>query len=154
MSAATAAPLAPVEAFSHVTLRANDVDRMVDFYRRIFGYEVLADIPTPDRRIVWGKLGVVALEIIETKGAPAPRAMETPGYSWIALRTRDVAAALEALKANGVTILTDVMAMGPGGPQVLLFQDPEGNTLELNQTADGGSILDFAIRSSAARRDS
>ena len=71
------------------------------------------------------------LEIIPSEGERSGDTMKTPGIRHLAIIPDDFDAAYEALKAKGVTFLTDSIEME--GNRLVFFVDGDGNILHLIQ---------------------
>jgi glyoxylase I family protein len=69
------------------------------------------------------------LEIIPSQGEPAATGMRTPGIRHLAVAVSDFDEAHEALKAKGVTFLTE--PINNAGNRLLFFADVDGNILHL-----------------------
>lgn len=143
----TAEPIAPIKAVSHVAIRCTDLDRSVEFYQKVFGYDVFIDNRgQPGGYTVIGLLGGVAMELV--KSEPTPDTVERAkagdragglGHSCIALSVEDIDATHARLKAAGLT-KTD----GPeqvGTVRVIFIRDPDGALLEFIQLGGKNSSL-------------
>ncbi len=119
-----------VRAVDFVLLGVSDVERAVRFYRDTLGLRPAGEWP-PD----WYEFDAGGTTIAIAK--PPPEAPQPPysGGTSVALAVADVKAALEELRARGVTIVQEVYEspvcfMG-------LIADPDGNLLWLHQRKDG-----------------
>jgi len=140
------APIVPVKAVSHVAIRVTDLDRAVDFYSRVFGYDVFIDNrPGPT---VIGLIGGLAVELIKTEaaaGTTAPERGAGLGHSCMAFGVADIDAVHAALKAEGLT-KTDAPEQ-IGAVRVVFIRDPDGALLEFIQLGGGaGSLAELAPR--------
>ena len=156
------APLVDLMAVSHVAIRVSDLDRAVDFYRRVFGYDVFID-NRPATTVI-GLIGGLAIELIKSPAAPeaitaakaasktADAAGATLGHTCMAFSVADIDAAHARLKAAGLT-----RTEGPetvGAVRVVFIRDPDGTLLEFIQLGGGAaSLAELAprIRARAAR---
>ena len=159
---APTAPLVDLRAVSHVAIRVSDLDRAVDFYRRVFGYDVFID-NRPGTTVI-GLIGGLAIELIKSAASPgdiaaAKAAAKTAdaagaalGHTCMAFSVDDIDAAHARLKAAGLT-RTD----GPeqvGAVRVVFIRDPDGALLEFIQLGGGAaSLAELAprIRARAAK---
>ena len=88
-------PIVANTGLSHIALRVTDVDRSIEWYRAVLGYEVLTNghAPTPDRtRSAMGLLGggTLALELLQSPGA-RQHDVETLGVAGVSLtRAEDI----------------------------------------------------------------
>ncbi|HET6568717.1 MAG TPA: VOC family protein [Rhodothermales bacterium] len=118
-----------------VTVRyiVDDVDAAIAFYRRHLGFQekmhpapTFAMLDRGDLRLLLsapsGQGG--GGQVLPDGRKPAPG-----GWNRISLQVADLAATVEALRADGVHFRSDVIE-GIGGNQILL-DDPSGNPVEL-----------------------
>ena len=115
-----------VRAIDFVAVNVSDMARAKQFYRDTLGM----DFPIWDDTPRWQEFQSepVALALREDKQGPGINAA-------IALAVEDVSAAVEELRAKGVTIES-----GPRESGVCygaLIRDPDGNLLILHQRKDG-----------------
>ncbi|MDZ7619588.1 MAG: VOC family protein [Patescibacteria group bacterium] len=118
----------------HPALAADDVDKLSDWYCDVLGYEKVVRhekpvwiLRAPDRTL---------LEIMPQDDTPRPvRTTWTPGWSHLAIRVSDFAAAIAELDAKGVH-WTGEETGAIGGGRVRNFVDPEGNMLQILQRPD------------------
>lgn len=142
--------------FAHVCLVARDADGLAEFYIRVFGCvdrrprrtlsgdAVGRGIGLPDAEIraIWltlpGRDGPF-LEIHQYRGAPdrPPPRVDEPGFGHIAFAVADIRAAMAAIVAAGGSAQGELTDLGRAGAPVLAvyMRDPEGNMLELEQSA-------------------
>jgi glyoxylase I family protein len=118
-----------VTGIDHPAVAAEDVDLLADWYCEVLGYERMhrADNPVWILRAPDGTL----LEIMPRDETPRPdRTTWTPGWSHLALRVRDFAAAERDLDTKGVRWLGESVE-AIGGGKVRSFADPDGNMLQI-----------------------
>ena len=140
-------PIAPIQALSHIAIRCTDLDRSVEFYRKVFGYDVFIDNRgQPGGYTVIGLLGGVAMELVKSSPSEAALAAARDdrggglGHSCVALSVADIDSTHARLKAAG---LTD--SEGPeqiGQVKVVFIRDPDGALLEFIQL--GGRSVSLA----------
>lgn len=117
-----------------VRYMVDDVDKAVDFYTRVLGFEVLTHFP-PFADVARGRLRLLLSGPMSSAGRPMPDG-EKPGpggWNRIHLIVDDIEAEVARLKAAGAPFRNDILS-GPGGKQVLI-QDPSGNVIELFEPA-------------------
>ena len=113
----------------------SDVEKAVAFYSKSFDFKVQQQFG-PNMAIV--KRGDLTLWLAGPN-ASASRPMpdghkpEAGGWNRFVLEVGDLAATVEALKAQGVRFRNEIVT-GPGGQQILA-EDPFGNVVELFQPA-------------------
>lgn len=147
-----------IERFYHTVVNVTDLDRSIEFYRRL-GFEVLhdrRDAKWPDfvatnfamtRAQGRGALMVLASDpdgpIVDLVEWVEPRFVPDRGPDRIpqilAFRTRNVARAYEDLRSRGIEFTNDLI--GPndslGLRGVCCCLDPDGNVIELIEHAPG-----------------
>lgn len=113
----------------HPAVAAADVEALSEWYCAILGYERWFQHPKP----VWmlkapdGTL----LEIMPKDETPRPqRSTWTPGWSHLALRVKDIDAAIAYLDQHQVNWGGE-LSSAIGGGHVRNFFDPEGNLLQI-----------------------
>jgi len=122
-----------LEKVVYVTVFVKDQDKALDFYTNVLGFEKRADVPKPGapRFVALGLKGQDLLLVLwpGTPGQGQPfEGRSTAAYT---LETKDCRKAFEVLKARGVKFDTDVLEYPFG--YVAVFQDPDGNHLQLRQ---------------------
>lgn len=130
-----------IRGLDHLALTVADVDRTLDFYRRVLGAEVLYEE-------LWraGKIPVAVLQVgasrltVHDAAKPAlpNAAVATPGSADICFRfDGPLDAAAAQLTAQGVELIEGPVprpaADGELGASIY-FRDPDGNLLELLST--------------------
>jgi predicted enzyme related to lactoylglutathione lyase len=117
----------------YISVFVKDQDKALDFYTNVLGFEKRVDVPYPDgpRFLTVGLKGQ-DFQLILWPGTPGqgqPFQGRPPAQYTIA--TADCRKAYELLKSRGVKFDTDVLEY-PWG-YVAVFQDPDGNRLQLRQ---------------------
>jgi lactoylglutathione lyase len=121
----------------HVGLNVTDLDRSVDFYRRVFGFEVLGEGEQAggDRR--WAFLGLDGTLIVTLWQQSDGRfPIDRPGLHHLAFQVPDADAVQRAevtLRALGADLTHDgIVPHGEGASSGgLFFTDPDGIRLEI-----------------------
>jgi catechol 2,3-dioxygenase-like lactoylglutathione lyase family enzyme len=118
-----------------VRYMVDDVERAVDFYTRVLGFEVLTNFPPAFADVARGRLRLLLSGPASSAGRPMPDGAKPGPGGWnrIHLIVEDIDAEVARLRTAGAAFRNDVLE-GPGGKQVLL-QDPAGNVVELFQPA-------------------
>jgi catechol 2,3-dioxygenase-like lactoylglutathione lyase family enzyme len=113
-----------------------DVDAAVEFYTRLFGFELVerwgppfAMVKRDDLTLWLSGPGSSASRRLSSGATPA-----AGGWNRLVLETDDLSGLVETLARAGARFRGDVTS-GPGGKQVLL-DDPSGNPIELFEPAD------------------
>jgi lactoylglutathione lyase len=121
----------------HVGLNVTDLDRSVDFYRRVFGFELLGEGEQAggDRR--WAFLGLDGTLIVTLWQQSDGRfPIDRPGLHHLAFQVPDADAVQRAevtLRAIGADLTHDgIVPHGEGASSGgLFFTDPDGIRLEI-----------------------
>jgi catechol 2,3-dioxygenase-like lactoylglutathione lyase family enzyme len=119
----------------NVRYMVDDVEEAIDFYTTHFGFAVHSSAAPAFADVVRGNLRLLLSGPKSSAGRPMPdgRTPEPGGWNRIHFVVEDIAAAVERLRAAGLTFRNDIIR-GPGGQQILL-EDPSGNPIELFQPA-------------------
>lgn len=117
--------------WDHVHLRSADPDAAAAFYETMLGAERRARAENGDQLRVTVALAGVPL-FIDRAAPDAAAAPEPPvqGLDHIGLAVQDIDAALDALKAKGVVILSGPTAVRPG-LRIAFVQAPDRVRVEL-----------------------
>jgi glyoxylase I family protein len=138
-------PIVAAKGLSHVAIPVADMDRSVEYYRKVFGYEIFIDNrgrPSPNGLItVIGLIAGVAIELVQpTRGAPR----EPSGFC-VSFAVEDIDTALTALREGGYTKAEK--AAESGAARLVLIRDPDGNVLEIIQLPrKAASLAELAPR--------
>ena len=134
----------------HTALSTRDADRLVRFYRELFGFEVEFDFPWDESneafeqshaaaksagRVVMIANGASRLEIFEyRKPVPRPdvpgRANADLGIGHFCIEVRDIEKEYERLRAAGMRFQSELVAQTPTIVNCY-GRDPDGNLIEL-----------------------
>jgi catechol 2,3-dioxygenase-like lactoylglutathione lyase family enzyme len=127
----------------------NDVDAALDFYTRHLGFR---EEMHPDPAFAMLSRGDLRLVIVSpvpadhrgggSRPMPDGRTQEPGGWNRFMIEVPDLAAAVEALRREGVSFRNDVVT-GVGGRQVMI-EDPSGNPVELFEPLRREARLDRA----------
>lgn len=148
-----------IRGIHHVGVHVRNLDRMMQFYRQAFGFELvgevfswtneavldrLIDVPGSAAKGAMLRAGSCYLEMFEFQapaGATAARNPQDKGYTHFCVDVTDIEAEIERLKTLGMTF-------GAGAPidmghvKSVYGRDPEGNVVEVQQTAE---ICEFRL---------
>jgi catechol 2,3-dioxygenase-like lactoylglutathione lyase family enzyme len=117
----------------YTTVFVSDQDRALDFYTDVLGLERRVDNPTPDGpRFLTVAVKGQEFELVLWPGTPGqahPVQNRIPAAYTI--ETTDCRKAFETLKARGVRFDTGVLEYPWGS--IAVFQDPDGNRLQLRE---------------------
>ena len=141
--------------YTHVSVRADDVEELADFYGAVFDME---RIPTPafDETVQWVACGDLQLHLVETD-VPAPEfnhhAIHVDDFETVYRRLREhPGASFEALgddASHFVDGAPPVYAM-PNGSLQAYFRDPAGNFVEVDhpdaEAVDESVVTNLRVR--------
>lgn len=124
----------------HVVLRVGDLDRAIDFYRRVLGLRVERELQKP--RLVQLRAGASLIDLVPAAGSPGEagdKAGRNMDHFCIQVRGFDAVALKAHLSANGVDPgeVHERYGAEGYGPSIY-FADPDGNTVELKGEATRG----------------
>jgi catechol 2,3-dioxygenase len=124
-------PIDPRVAIGHVHLKVSDLERSLDFYCRILGFELMQRLGASAAFVsAGGYHHHIGLNTWESAGG-SPPAPGTTGLYHVAIRYPDrpaLADALRRLRAAGVPLTG---ASDHGVSEALYLEDPDANGLEL-----------------------
>ena len=122
-----------LERIVYTSVFVSDQDRALDFYANVLGFEQRADNPTPDGpRFLTVAVNGQDFQLVLWPGKPGqgqPVFRRIPAAYTI--ETGDCRRAYEELKARGVKFDTGVLEYP--WSYVAVFQDPDGNRLQLRE---------------------
>lgn len=125
-----ATPVATVKGLSHIAIRVTDLDRSVEFYTHVLGFDVFDDLRhDPKLPRVFGVIGGTAIELVKLDGK-SPRAEgNPPGLAAFALTVEDMDATFASLKAHGIVNVDKPEEIGRA--RLVWLRDPDGTMFEL-----------------------
>jgi catechol 2,3-dioxygenase-like lactoylglutathione lyase family enzyme len=121
----------------NVRYMVDDVAEALAFYTKHLGFETLNAFEPAFADVRRGNLRLLLSGPQSSAGRAMPdgRKPGPGGWNRIHLIVEDIEAEVERLRADGVTLRSDIVR-GPGGAQIVL-DDPSGNPVELFQPAGG-----------------
>ncbi|OLO25768.1 glyoxalase/bleomycin resistance/dioxygenase family protein [Streptomyces sp. MNU77] len=157
-----------ITAFSHLSVQVRDIDKVLPFYRYVFGLHVSVDreqsfsAPGPDGRRIDFRRREVYLRWADAPGSPfivlgqhlngeqegGPTPLQGIGFDHVAFYVTDVDAVVERARESGARMIAgpknnDGPSYGHPGEATVrtaLFYDPEGNVLQIDRWLDTGSV--------------
>lgn len=122
-----------IKGIEHVSINVADMDASVEFYGHTLGFERLQTVPEDGFAITYFALpGGRRLELFDYRGENprAPHGETDVGLRHLAFEVDGVAGAERELRGRGVPIVLPTTDLPELGVRVLLFEDPNGVTLE------------------------
>jgi catechol 2,3-dioxygenase-like lactoylglutathione lyase family enzyme len=143
-----------IRGIHHVAVHVRDLDRMIQFYKDAFGFEVvgeqfswrddefidrIVDVPHSAARGAMLRAGTCYMELFEYS-APAPLSTRPlqpfdRGYTHFCVDVTEIEKEYERLKGLGMTF-SQPGPIDVGHVKSIYGRDPEGNLLEIQQTAE------------------
>jgi len=124
----------------HIAINCTDLEKSLDFYGRILGFEQLQRVDCGDFDILYFALpGGSRLELFDYHGKnhnPA-RIEGDGGLRHLAFQVEDVAGHEQLLREQGVEITLSTRDLPNLSARVLLFLDPNGVTIEFCEKLPG-----------------
>ncbi len=132
----------------HTGLRASDLDRSVDFYRRFGFLELARDEPGDGRTIVMLYLPGEERVTLELIGDPRTPYVFGNSFSHFVVQVEDIESTVRELAAKGIEVGEVIALDGDVGPWISFVHDPDGFAIELVQWpaghGDGITVGDLA----------
>ena len=147
-----------IRGIHHVAVHCRDLDRMVQFYKDAFGFELvdepfswkdepvldkLIDVPGSAARGCMLRAGSCYIEMFQFSApppvSPEPQNPYDIGYTHFCIDCTDIEAEYERLKGLGMTFGAPA-PVDMGHVKSVYGRDPEGNVIELQQTAENCSF--------------
>jgi catechol 2,3-dioxygenase-like lactoylglutathione lyase family enzyme len=139
-------------AFSieHVSIRCRDLETSLDFFRRMFGAEVMLRRELDEsRKIVYLRIGDSMLELMEMGPASEPvDPREHYGVHHIGIKVDDFESVYQDLEAKGADFIDEPFEPTPG-IRLVFLREPNGAVIELAQRDP--KVLEDAMAKGAVR---
>jgi len=144
-----------IRGIHHVAIHVRDLERMVQFYKEAFGFEVvgapfswrddafidrIVDVPNSAAKGAMLRCGSCYLEMFEYE-KPGPT-VTTPlnaydkGYTHFCVDVTDIEQEFERLKTLGMRF-GQPAPIDVGHVKTIYGRDPEGNLIEIQETIEG-----------------
>ena len=103
-------------AIEHVSIRCRSMELSIEYYRRMFGAQVMLKRNLPNsKKIVYLQIGETMLELMDLGSAAEPvDPREHYGVYHLGIKTDDFDSAYRDLKAKGAEFLGDPFEPTPG----------------------------------------
>jgi len=126
----TTPPIDPRVQIGHVHLKVSDIDRSLEFYCGVLGFEVVARLPQAAFISAGGYHHHIGLNTWHSRGGSPPPAGHT-GLYHVAILYPDRATLGDALRRLQDAGIELDGASDHGVSEALYLQDPDGNGIEL-----------------------
>lgn len=124
--------------FVHTSIRTSNMDRSIDFYRRLVGLKLLNrhEIPQNDAEIAFlqdpnGKGARLELTWFRKQKKFLQAEYEERVFDHIAFEIQDMKETISTMRKNKVTITDEPYKLTPKGPVIAFIEDPDGTLIEL-----------------------
>jgi len=112
-----------------------DISACAKFYSEVLGLKKVGEVPIGGRIQHRFQLGGALLKLLEFPEGNAPPAgprgrLSQAGIRYITVHVADVPSLAKELEGKGVTLVTPVTKTATGST-IAMFEDPEGNTIEI-----------------------
>ncbi len=147
----------PIKDVSHVSLYVSDMDRSLDFYREVFGFEILFEekIEGPALeeitgvkgawgRAVGGRIGSLRVELLQTNTVPTTQKPPGLGLAVLSFEVSDARSTYEWVRSLGHRCPTPPVEHY--GTRMFFVSDPDGQRIEMVEYIPGGSAWGGAYR--------
>ncbi len=123
-----------LEGLAHIGLFIRDIEASKKFYTEKLGFTVVSEAEVPDgTKIVMAELNDMMIEIVQL---PEYDGGQDGVVNHIAIRVKDIEAAMKDLKEKGIQFETDkpvLLGNVLGGVRYAMFRGPDGERLEIDE---------------------
>ncbi len=123
-----------IKKIDHIGIAVRDLDRSVEIYRDIFGFELLEveDVPSQKVKVAKFNVGGVHIEFLQplADDSPISKFLEKKGEGihHIAYYTDDIDGLIEDFKNKGIKMINDKPSRGSSGT-VIAFVHPKSSII-------------------------
>lgn len=138
-----------ITGVSHVSINVADMDRSIEFYQRVFGWEQLFDermegpgfeaitgVPGANGRACGGRIRDIRVELMCFNFTPREPPRLGLGLRVLSLQVDDADAAYAEVRAAGVTPASEPVELF--GTRMFFVIDPDGQGIEMVEYIAGG----------------
>ena len=126
-----------IKGIEHVSISVSDIDKATKFYRDILGFKHLETVEDGPKDLVYFDIaGKSRLELFYSRGEALkpiiPESEHEPlGYVHLAFMVDDVDSWAKHFEKHNVPIVFGPIDLPQLSMRVCLFEDPDGNVLEI-----------------------
>jgi glyoxylase I family protein len=117
----------------HIAICAKDTVSLKDWYVKVFGLKVSAEIPGAMPTFMLSTESQVAIEIFPCKADTEITGNFARGFRHLSLHTGDIDSELKKLEKSGVEIIPELTKLSDGPVKTIYFRDLEGNLIHYVQ---------------------
>ena len=124
--------------FVHTSIRTSDMDRSIDFYKRLMGLKLLNrhEIPQNNAEIAFlqdadEKGSKLELTFYKKQKKFTQPEYEDRLFDHIAFEIKNMKQTIDTMRKNKVTVTDEPYKLGPTGPLIAFIEDPDGTLIEL-----------------------
>ena len=125
-----------IVGIDHVHVLTTDMDKSLDFYTNLLGFKLERRVqfgpPERRRELAFAGLGNVFIEFLPPTDNGHPEFTGTTGRP-LCLLVEGMEETVEALRARGVEIATEIRSAFSFGGRVAIIKDPCGLAIELKE---------------------
>lgn len=124
-----------IKGLAHIGMFVDDLDRSLKFYTETLGFEQFSGWTGHHNKVALLRLGTCVLEMMQ----PLTKQEFGSGrYAHVALTVENIEQVHEALLKKGVKFQTEQITVNPGwgptGAKYILFDGPDGETIEIAES--------------------
>jgi len=124
--------------FIHTSIRTNNMDHSISFYKDFLGLEVMnrTQIPSKNAEIAFlkdpdGKGSTLEITYYRDQKTFKQADYEHRLFDHIAFEVKDMEKIINALRKTKITITDEPFSLGSKGPLIAFIEDPNGILIEL-----------------------
>ena len=124
----------------HTCLNVSDLDRSIEFYTRFMGLKFVSrrEVKHNNAEIAFLQDdGGAAIEL--TRWRDKKNLTEGDNFDHIAFAVKNIKATVDELKGKGVTVAMEPFLLGESSSRIAFVKDPDGNWLELIESAQSSN---------------
>lgn len=118
-------------SFEHAGLYTDDLDKVIKFYKEVFGFEEIFAIAVEGVKAAIVKLGDLQIEVIQMDSIPNADDANAKCHSHLCFKVADMDEVIAAIKAWGLEMTVEPYVHEDR--KVALFRGPCNEYTELNQ---------------------
>lgn len=111
---------------NHVGIYVRNLDKSIQFYKELFGFEIVREFTSGEAKIAMLDLGDGMLELVQRPGSPG----NPPEGNWSHLALRDPDFDTTVTKLESKNVSTKIIEMDSGA-KLCFFSDPDGHVIEI-----------------------